>query len=81
MGRLPPDANAGHSMRQTLREAPCLDCLRAPVRGCIGGMFPSWVVEVVNGAEYTYAIQCPQLVAHKRMQQPTPPPRTTRRRK
>lgn len=81
MSALPPDASAGHSMREILRETPCRDCARAAVRGCLGGVFPSWVVETVDGVEYRYAIQCPQLVAHKSTQQPTPPQRTTRRRK
>lgn len=81
MSALLPDANPGHSMRDVLRETPCSDCARAAVRGCIGGMFASWIVETGNGVEYAYAIQCPQLVAHKSMQHPTPPPRITRRRK
>ena len=82
MIELPPDASAGHSMRDVLRETPCRDCARAALRGCIGGMFPSWIVETVDGVEYAYAIQCAQLVAHKSTQQPTTTPqRTTRRRK
>jgi hypothetical protein len=80
MNPLPPDASADHSMRDLLRETPCRDCGLAAVHGCMGGVFPSWVIEMVRGVEYHYAITCPQLAAHKSTQQPTQPRPATRRR-
>jgi hypothetical protein len=68
-------------MRDMLRETPCRDCHHAPVRGCIGGMFPSWIVEVRNGVEYRYAVQCPQLTAHQATQQHTTQVRPPTRRR
>jgi hypothetical protein len=73
------DDSADHDMRQHLRETPCNDCKQAPIRGCIGGMFPSWRIEQVGGGEYRYAKRCAHNVPQIPVQQPTQQ-RTPRRR-
>ena len=73
------DDSAGSTMRDVLRETPCDDCGMAAIRGCIGGVFPSWRIEQVGSGEYRYAKRCPNNVPRPQVQQPTQQRRPRRR--